>query len=89
MAWRYLPGMLGFGASVSEPTAFPSEDEFTSIEVGTGSIDWHQLTWEQNPTQFHIVNALAALPVLEQRPALVTKGSTNLIVADDPPRVIS
>ena len=57
--------------------------------MGTGSIEWHELTWEQNPTQFHIVNALAALPVLEQRPALVTKGSTNLFVMDDLPRTIS
>ena len=89
MAWRYFPGLLGFGQSISEPTTFPSEDEFTSIEVGTGSIEWHELTWEQNPTQFHIVNALAALPVLEQRPALVTKGATNLFVMDDLPRTIS
>ncbi len=89
MAWRYLPGVSGFGQTTSEATAYPSENVLTSVEVGEGSIDWHELTWEQNPTQFHIVNALAALPVLEQRPALVTKGSTNLILLDRLPRGIS
>jgi acetoacetate decarboxylase len=89
MGWRYLPGISGFGRTASEPTIFPSENHFTSIHVGTGKIAWHELTWEQNPTQFHIVNALAALPVLEQRPALVTEGSTNLILLDRLPRGIS
>jgi acetoacetate decarboxylase len=89
MAWRYLPGVSGFGQTTSEPTAYPSENTFTSVMVGEGSIAWHELTWEQNPTQFHIVNALAALPVLEVRPALVTEGSTNLILLDRLPRGIS
>jgi hypothetical protein len=64
-------------------------NEFTSVQVGEGAIEWHELTWEQNPTQFHIVNALAALPILEYRPALITQGSTNLIILDRLPRGIS
>ena len=31
--------------------------------VGAGRVEWHRLTLEQNPTQFHIVNALADLPI--------------------------
>ena len=89
MAWRHLPDIGGFGTALSGPTAFPSENVFTSVRVGKGHIDWHELTWEQNPTQFHIVNALAALPVLEYGPALVTEGSTNLAVVERPPRDIS
>jgi hypothetical protein len=89
MAWRYLPGVSGLGKTTSEPTAYPSENEFRSVRVGEGHIEWHELTWEQNPTQFHIVNALAALPVLERRPALVTEGRTNLILLDRLPRGIS
>ena len=46
------------------------------------------LTWEQNPTQYHIVNALADLPVLAYLPAMVTTGSTNLFVPDRMPRVL-
>jgi hypothetical protein len=89
MAWRYLPGVSGFGTTASQPTAYPSRNEFTSLQIGEGRIDWRPLTWEQNPTQHHIVNALAALPVIEYGPAMVTTGRTNLIVLDDLPRPIS
>jgi acetoacetate decarboxylase len=88
MGWRYVPGVGGFGASLSEPTTFPYLNDVTEAYVGEGSIDWNHLTWEQNPTQFHIVNALADLPVLEMRPALVTKGSTNLFIPDRMQRVL-
>jgi hypothetical protein len=89
MGWRFLPGVGGSGSTVSEPTAFPSENEFTSVQIGVGSIEWHELTREQNPTQFHIVNALAALPVLEYGPAFVTTGRTNLVLPDRPSRSLS
>ena len=89
MAWRHLPQIGGFGTAVTGPTAFPSENRLTSVSVGSGRVDWHELTWEQNPTQFHIVNALAELPVLEYGLALVTEGSTNLIVPDRLPRALS
>ena len=86
MGWRYLPGVSGFGAALSEPTTFPSENVIKEAYVGVGEIAWNRLTWEQNPTQFHIVNALADLPILEYRPAIVTKGSSNLFVPERWPR---
>lgn len=89
MGWRYLPGVSGLGETTSEPTAFPSESEFDTVQVGAGTIAWHELTWEQNPTQFHIVNALAALPIVSYGPAVVTHGRTNLILLDDLPRALS
>jgi hypothetical protein len=83
MGLRYMPALGGFGPpAVNEVTTFPSENILTQAWIGEGAIDWQQLTWEQNPTQFHIVNALAGLPVLEYLPAIVTKGSTNLMVPD-------
>jgi len=88
MAWRYLPDVGGFGPALSEPTTFPSESLYTGAWVGEGEIDWHHLTWEQNPTQCHIANALADLPVLGYLPAMVTTGSTNLFVPDRLPRVL-
>jgi hypothetical protein len=88
MAWRYLPRVGGFGATVSEPTTFPSESTYTGMWIGEGNIDWNKLTWEQNPTQFHIVNALADLPILQYLPAMVTTGSTNLMVPERLPRVL-
>jgi 3-hydroxybutyryl-CoA dehydrogenase len=88
MGWRFLPGIGGFGTALSETTLFPSETVFTEVQVGEGAIDWNRLTWEQNPTQYHIVNALAELPVLEYRPAAVTSGSANLVVPGRMSRVL-
>jgi 3-hydroxyacyl-CoA dehydrogenase len=88
MAWRYLPHVGGVGATVSEPTTFPSDSVYTDEWIGEGKIEWDHLSWEQNPTQCHIVNALAELPVLEYLPAMVTTGSTNLFVPDRLPRVL-
>ncbi|WP_279246526.1 acetoacetate decarboxylase family protein [Candidatus Litorirhabdus singularis] len=83
MTWRYMPAIGGFGeAAVNEPVTFPSENNFTDVWTGEGCVDWARLTWEQNPTQYHIVNALQALPVLAYLPALVTKGSTNLVLPE-------
>jgi hypothetical protein len=71
---------------VNEATTFPSENSLSEAWVGEGRVDWQHLTWEQNPTQFHIVNALADLPVLAWLPAMVVKGSTNLIIPERLPR---
>jgi 3-hydroxyacyl-CoA dehydrogenase/acetoacetate decarboxylase len=88
MGWRYLPRVGGFGAAISQPTTFPSESVYTGAWIGEGSLEWNHLTWEQNPTQCHIVNALADLPILEYLPAMVTTGSTNLFVPERLPRVL-
>ena len=44
MAWRHIPGVGGFGASLSEPTTFPSESVYTGAWIGEGKIDWNHLT---------------------------------------------
>lgn len=88
MAWRLMPGISGFGVALDEPTTFPSENIITEALVGEGAIAWQEQTWEQNPTQFHVVNALAGLPILASLPTLVAKGSTNLIIPERLPRRI-
>jgi hypothetical protein len=83
MAWRYLPALGGFGGpAVNEAVTYPSENIFTEVYLGEGELNWNELTWEQNPTQYHIVNALKALPVLSYLPAMVSKGSANLSLPD-------
>jgi acetoacetate decarboxylase len=89
MALRYFPGVSGLGHSIVQPTTYPSQTTLTEARIGQGKLNWRHLNWEQNPTQFHIVNALADLPVLEYLPAMVAKGSTNLILPDRLPRAIS
>ena len=88
MAWRYMPGVLGLGTSINEATLYPSENVIREAWVGEGSAAWQEMSWEQNPTQFHIVNALAGLPVLEWLPATVTRGSTNLLLPERLSRAI-
>jgi acetoacetate decarboxylase len=89
MACRYLPNIgVMRGASLNEVTTFPSESFHREVFVGEGEVDWHRLTWQQNPTQFHIVNAIAALPIISYLPSVVTKGSVNLTLTDRPTRVL-
>lgn len=89
MTWRYLPGLGGFGEpTASDAVTYPSESHYSEIYVGEGRLQWETLLWEQNPTQYHIVNALKALPILEYLPAIVTKGSANLVASERPTRAL-
>ena len=86
MGWKYIPKTGEPGAEVSHATLFPTEPTFTEAWNGNGEVKWYRLTWEQNPTQFYIVNALEELPIIEYRSAVVLKGSTNLLVPSKPVR---
>ena len=88
MGWKYIPNADGVGAALSHPVLFPTEAEFSEFWVGTGEVNWEHLTWEQNPTQFHIVNALADLPNLGYVFTAVSKGSTVLEPIGRPVRVL-
>jgi len=88
MGWKYIPKIGEPGAAVSHATLFPTGGTTKEAWAGKGEVTWQHLTWEQNPTQFHIVNALADLPILEYRIALVLKGESNLALATKPKRII-
>ena len=88
MAWRYFPAVPGYGEAVNEFTTFPSETIYKEVQVGEAALKWNELTWEQNPTQFHIVNALADLPIVTMLPAMVAKASVNLVLPENPARVL-
>ena len=66
--------------AVSHATLVPNRALPEEMWVGKGEVNWQRLTWEQNPTQAHIANALKELPVLEYGPAVVMKGATSLQV---------
>jgi acetoacetate decarboxylase len=88
MGWKHIPG-TGFpkaSAEVSHATLFPIAMTIDEAQTGTGRVTWHRATWDQNPTQYHIVNALADLPILEYRQTMITRGATYLAVANDPVR---
>ena len=61
---------------------------FTEISLGKGFVNWHSSSWEQNPTQSHIINKLKGLPILEYEDAVMTRGSTNLFIPDKPSKIL-
>jgi len=84
--WLHIPKIGGPGAELSVPTFFPMRFEPSSGWTGRGTLRWTELTWEQNPMQWHIIRALASLPMLELAPAALMKG--QMILADAKGRVL-
>ncbi len=72
--WRYIPKVSGRGAELSQFILYPQGREIQRAWTGSGTVEWIKLRPEQNPSQFHIVNALAELPILETAPVLMTEG---------------
>jgi acetoacetate decarboxylase len=72
--WRYIPKVNGPGAELSQPILYPQGGEIKSVWTGSGTVTWIKQRPEQNPFQFHIINALAELPILDMASALLTKG---------------
>jgi Acetoacetate decarboxylase (ADC) len=68
---RYLPAIAREGgAAVDEMVLTPAggmAQRIVSRQAGRGEIMFVRSSWEQMPTMFHIVNALADLPILEYR----------------------
>jgi len=77
--WRYIPKVGSPGAELSQPILFPMRLEPEIAWTGRGKLRWTELTWEQNPTQWHITKALAELPIIEIAPITLTKGRAILM----------
>jgi acetoacetate decarboxylase len=59
----------------NHPTLYPIDYKYTAAWRAAGTVDWQLLTWEQNPTQARIIEALGALPVEPYVSCVVTSGS--------------
>ena len=70
--------MGGPGAELSQPILYPQSFEVNSAWVGGGSVQWTQLTPEQNSSQWYIIKALAELPMIEMAPVIMAKGALML-----------
>ncbi|HOP85076.1 MAG TPA: acetoacetate decarboxylase family protein [Syntrophorhabdaceae bacterium] len=79
IGWRYIPKVGGPGADLNQPILFPMRSEPEFAWMGSGTIKWTEMRWDQNPMQFHIINALAELPVIEMAPVIMTKGRAILM----------
>ena len=75
--YKYLPRTGKWGtADCSYATMTPAVAPNRRVleqSLGKGSFHFHPARWEDMPTQYNIVNALADLPLLEMRGASMTK----------------
>ncbi len=77
--WRYIPKVGGPGADISQPVLYPQRLEAEQGWLGSGTVEWTALRYEQNPGQFHIIQALAGLPQREMLSVMMTKGKVFLM----------
>jgi acetoacetate decarboxylase len=74
---KYTPRTGAWGeADLCQVTLTPAADPDYQIErrqAGAGTVRFHAASWPDLPTMHHVVNALAALPVIEARGGTVTR----------------
>jgi acetoacetate decarboxylase len=74
---KYTPRTGAWGeADLCQVTLTPAGDPDNHIEqrqTGAGTVRFHKADWSDLPTMHHVVNALAALPVIEARGGTVTR----------------
>lgn len=78
IGWRYIPKVGGPGAELSQFILYPQGMEMETAQVGKCNLKWTELTPMQNPSQFYIVNSLAALPIKKITNAMFSEGSVTL-----------
>lgn len=82
--YKYVPETGNWGAGdiayACHTPAGNSRQHVTRYRRAEGRVAFTKASWEQMPTQFHVVNTLAALPVLEWRGATIieTRGGKDL-----------
>jgi hypothetical protein len=73
---KYTPRTGAWGETdLCQVTLTPADDPDNHIEqrqTGAGTVRFHKAGWSDLPTMHHVVNALAALPVIEARGGAVT-----------------
>ncbi len=59
---------------MSQPILYPQGTEVNSAWIGNGTVQWTQLKPEHNISQWHIIKALAELPMIDMAPVTMFKG---------------
>ncbi len=78
LGWRYIPNVGRPGAALSHAVLYPADMSYRSGGTGIGKVIWTKTNPLYNPLQYHIIDALAALPVLEYQPGVFAKAALNL-----------
>jgi hypothetical protein len=71
--WRYIPKVGGPGAALNQAILYPQRVELDRVWIGSGTVEWIQLKPQYNPTQWHIIKALAELPIMGMAPVTMVK----------------
>lgn len=75
--YKYVPATGDWGkADISYACHTPpgaSSQKVVRRQVAEGTVRFLEASWEEMPTQFHIIRALAALPIREWRGASITE----------------
>ena len=74
---KYIPRTGAWGETdLCQVTLTPADDPDNQVDqrqTGVGAVRFHKAGWSDLPTLHHVVNALAALPVIETRGGTVTR----------------
>ena len=74
---KYTPRTGAWGETeLCQVTLTPADDPDNHVEqrqTGAGKVRFHKADWSDLPTLHHVVNALAALPVIETRGSTITR----------------
>jgi hypothetical protein len=74
LGWRYISKIGEPGADLNQFTLYPQFFTVQSAWMGSGTFHWTKMKYEQNEREYHIINALAGLPVKSMRPVMMIKG---------------
>jgi acetoacetate decarboxylase len=73
--YRVIPKVGAPGVELSQPILYPQGMMLNSAWAGSGTVQWIKQTPEQNLRQWHIIKALAELPIKAMGPVMMTKGA--------------
>jgi len=82
MCWKYFPKPDWRDADLNFFTAVPSSPTINQAWLGEGSCHFFDTTWEKAPVSAYIMKGLQKLVVKEYKPAIITKGSQDLLIAE-------
>jgi acetoacetate decarboxylase len=72
--FRFIPKVGCPGVELGQPVLYPQGTIVKNAWMGKGTVEWIKLRPEQNPSQFHIIDALADLPIIKMAQAMMIKG---------------
>lgn len=84
--WKYIPGLRG-APDADYPTLLRQTAVFEAAWQGTGQVKFRSLTAAQAPFGARIMDRLAQLPVLEERPASATYAASMTLLRADTQRL--